>query len=197
MYDFWNARYAENEYAYGEEPNNYLKRELLKLKPGKILLPAEGEGRNAVFAAKMGWEVTAFDASIEGKMKAGKLAAKHGVLIQYDLSSFENFTSKENMFDCIGFTFAHMPPMLRNKVHQKAINWLKPGGTVILQAFSKAQINEKSGGPGDISMLFSEEELRADFEKLSNLNIFSEEIILNEGKYHHGKAQVINLTGIK
>ena len=76
MKEFWEIRYAEKQYAYGENPNVYFKEQLDKLKPGKILLPAEGEGRNAVYAAKQGWEVMAFDLSSEGKNKAEKLAAK-------------------------------------------------------------------------------------------------------------------------
>ena len=81
MKEFWNERYYENGYAYGEEANIFFKEELLKLKPGNILLPAEGEGRNAVFAAKQGWEVEAFDISDVGKEKAIQLARKNGVNI--------------------------------------------------------------------------------------------------------------------
>ena len=197
MNDFWNARYADAIYAFGEEPNEFFKQELLKLQPGKLLLPAEGEGRNAVFAARMGWEVTAFDTSIEGKKKAEQLAKNFGVTINYEITDLENFTADSNSFDCVGFTFVHMPPEVRTRIHQKAISWLKPSSKIILQAFSKAQINETSGGPRDISRLFSEEELRADFSELSDIDIDLEEIILDEGKYHQGKAQVINLVGTK
>ena len=72
--DRWNDRYSSEEFAYGTAPNNYLKEQLEKLKTGSILFPAEGEGRNAVFAAKLGWKVSAFDISAEGKNKALKLA---------------------------------------------------------------------------------------------------------------------------
>ena len=81
----WNDRYSNEEFAYGEEPNNYLKEQLEKLNPGTILFPAEGEGRNAVFAAKLGWEVWAFDISAEGKDKAMKLVATNNVAIDYQV----------------------------------------------------------------------------------------------------------------
>ncbi|EMO25801.1 thiopurine S-methyltransferase domain protein [Leptospira interrogans serovar Bataviae str. HAI135] len=67
--DRWNERYSKEEFAFGEQPNEYLKEQLEKLEIGKILFPAEGEGRNAVFAAKLGWNVSAFDISVEGKRK--------------------------------------------------------------------------------------------------------------------------------
>ena len=81
----WNTRYSKDGYAYGEHPNNYLKEQLLKLKPGAILFPAEGEGRNAVFAAQRGWKVFACDISFEGKNKADLLALKNHVMIDYQI----------------------------------------------------------------------------------------------------------------
>src|SRR5687768_5721230 len=77
----WNERYSKHEFAYGEQPNNYLKEQLEKLDVGTILFPAEGEGRNAVFAAKLGWTVSAFDISVEGKNKALRLAKTNKVKI--------------------------------------------------------------------------------------------------------------------
>jgi hypothetical protein len=65
--DFWDQRYSQSDFVYGKKPNEYLKAKLVDLKPGRILFPAEGEGRNAIFAAKLGWDVFAFDSSIEGK----------------------------------------------------------------------------------------------------------------------------------
>ena len=81
----WNERYSKEEFAYGEQPNNYLKEQLQRLNTGKILCAAEGEGRNAVFAAKLGWEVSAFDISIEGKNKAMQLAKQNNVTIDYQV----------------------------------------------------------------------------------------------------------------
>src|SRR5690606_33687725 len=98
---FWNNRYSKNEFAYGETPNIYLKHKLKKIKNGRILFPAEGEGRNAVYAAKLGWEVFAFDISIEGQKKADRLAKMHQVEIDYQVAEFNGLTYREEEFDAI------------------------------------------------------------------------------------------------
>jgi ubiquinone/menaquinone biosynthesis C-methylase UbiE len=98
MNDFWNERYASKDYVYGKEPNQYFKEQLKKLPPGKILLPAEGEGRQAIFAAKNEWNVTAFDLSTKGKDKADKLAKVNNVNINYIIASFQNIEFDNNSF---------------------------------------------------------------------------------------------------
>ncbi len=197
MDDFWNERYSANEYAYGEAPNEFLKEQLAKLSTGKALFPAEGEGRNAVFAASKGWKVTAFDASYEGKRKAELLAAKHKVEIKYDITDHNNASYPENYFDVLVLTFAHMPGEIRESVHKKLSSFLKPGGTLLLEGFTKNQINNNTGGPKNIDFLFSEEELKNDFSKLSHLHIYETETTLNEGLFHRGKASVIRIIGKK
>ena len=87
MNDFWNDRYSSKEYVYGTGPNQFYKEQLEKLAPGKILFPAEGEGRNAVYTAKKGWSVTAFDPSSEGRKKALLLAKKNKVQIEYQIEN--------------------------------------------------------------------------------------------------------------
>jgi 2-polyprenyl-3-methyl-5-hydroxy-6-metoxy-1,4-benzoquinol methylase len=197
MNDFWNERYATKEYAYGIEPNQFYKEQLEKLIPGKILFPAEGEGRNAVHAANKGWEVFAFDPSLEGKRKAEKLASENGVNIDYQIAGYENVHFKPHFFDCIVLIFAHTHPLKRTEIHQKLTSYLKPGGFLILEGFSKNQISYNSGGPRDVNMLFSKEELRSDFGLFSNLNIAETDIFLDEGPFHQGKASVIRVLGIK
>ncbi len=197
MNDFWNERYATEEYAYGIEPNQYYKEQLENLVPGKILFPAEGEGRNAVHAAKKGWEVFAFDPSVEGKRKAEKLASENGVIINYQIAGYENIQYLSNSFDCLVLIFAHMHPLKRNNYHQKLISLLKPGGILILEGFSKNQISYNSGGPRDIDMLFSKEELQSDFASFSELSITETNYILDEGEFHQGTASVIRVFGIK
>src|SRR5680860_901350 len=108
MDDFWNERYGIEEYVYGTEPNQFYKEQLEKLSPGKILFPAEGEGRNAVFAAKQGWQVTAFDPSIEGKRKAEFLATKNDVTIDYQIDNYDSVDFEKESFDYIVLIFAHM-----------------------------------------------------------------------------------------
>ena len=197
MNDFWNQRYSATEYAYGESPNEFLKQELPKIKPGKILFPAEGEGRNAVFAASLGWDVTAFDPSIEGKRKAQELADKHNVTINYKVTDYHNVNFQENYFDCICLTYAHMPENMRNKVHNKLASYLKSGGLLFLEGFSKEQINYNTGGPKDIGFLFDENELKNDFANFSKIDMKKSEVHLNEGLYHRGLASIIRLKATK
>jgi len=191
----WDERYAQKEYVYGKEPNDFFKQELAKYKPGKILLPAEGEGRNAVYAAKLGWEVYAFDSSSEAIKKAQQLASENNVEIHYTLSSFEEADYPNDYFDLIGLFYAHTLNRAQN--HKKLFRFLKPKGTIILEGFSKEQIHYNSGGPRNIEMLFSEEELQSDFADLTELITEKMETQLNEGKQHNGKASVIRLIGLK
>jgi len=197
MNSFWNERYAVDAYVYGTEPNEFFKEELEKLTPGKILFPAEGEGRNAVFAATMGWEVTAFDASTEGKKKAEKLAEVNGVNIQYEINDYDNIQFEPASFDCLVLIYAHMHPLKRNAYHKKLISFLKPGGKLILEGFSKKQIQNNTGGPRDVNMLFSIEELKSDFDGMARLTVEETTIILKEGQFHDGKADVIRIVGTR
>ena len=161
MKAFWNQRYSEPEFAYGEAPNVFLKTQIDLLAAGKILFPAEGEGRNAVYAAKLGWEVAAFDTSEAGQKKAFVLAEKNGVAIDYIVNSFDNLPYQVAQFDAIGLVYAHFPAHLKSNFHKQLSTYLKPGGKVIFEAFSKkhlehSSINPKAGGPKNVEMLFSD-----------------------------------------
>lgn len=197
MNNFWDERFAADEYIYGKEPNEFFKKELLKLPLGKLLLPAEGEGRNAVFAAKLGWDVYAFDSSKEGKRKAELLADENNVKINYIIKDFENAEYPLNYFDCVGLLFAHQHESVRTNHHKKLVSYLKQGGVLLLEAFSKKQFGNSTGGPQDLNLLFSKDELRVDFFELNNLKIIEIEKVLNEGDYHNGTAFVINVLGTK
>ncbi|NOX47038.1 MAG: class I SAM-dependent methyltransferase [Chlorobi bacterium] len=193
--NMWDQRYKSEEYMYGKRPNDFFREQLLSFRPGKILLPAEGEGRNAVFAAKMGWQVTAFDSSGQGKKKAEKLARENNVEINYQVISIDDADFEENSFDLMALFFVHA--MNRKNNHQKLIRFVKPGGVVLLEAFSKKQINNATGGPPRLEMLFSIEELEEDFSGLAEKKIWEDEVFLDEGKGHFGKANVIRLIGRK
>ncbi|MEO1048982.1 MAG: class I SAM-dependent methyltransferase [Bacteroidota bacterium] len=200
--DFWNERYGKSDFAYGHTPNLFFKTQLLKLQPGKLLLPAEGEGRNAVFAAKQGWEVSAFDLSDEGKAKAEALADKDQVEIDYEVGDFGGLNYEEDQFDVIGLIYAHFPANVKSDYHKRLVNYLKPGGVVIFEAFgtSHLQFNTKNpaaGGPKDINMLFSTEELADDFADFEIIKLAEEEVVLNEGVYHNGRSSVVRFIGRK
>lgn len=198
----WDDRYSKEEFAYGEEPNNYLKEHLSELTVGSILFPAEGEGRNAVFAAQIGWNVFAFDISVEGKNKAVKLAEKNSVLINYKVGELETLDFANEQFDAIALIYAHFPPTIKSFYHQTFNRLLKKNGTIIFEAFSKKHINfvmadDKVGGPKDIESLFSIEEIKSDFPNYEFIELIEKEIELSEGLYHNGVGSVIRFVGRK
>lgn len=200
--NFWDQRYSQPDFAYGTMPNEYLKSKLLSLSPGRILLPAEGEGRNAVFAAKLGWDVFAFDISVEGKKKAEKLALTNGVMIDYQVLDLESVDYPVNYFDAIAFTYTHFPESKRRLYHQKLSAYLKKGGVLILECFSKNHVNFQkdnphAGGPKDESMLFDLEEIKEDFKGFEFIEAYETETELTEGLYHVGKASVVRVFARK
>lgn len=198
MKEFWDERYQQKEYVYGVHPNQFLAEQLIKIPhAGDILFPCEGEGRNAVFAATSGWRVDAFDYSESGKTKALQLAQNHNLNISYFISDAIHFDFGNAKYDVVAFIFAHFAPELRTEIHQKAISSLKPGGRIIIKAFNPLQLNNKSGGPKDLSMLYTEEILNEDFKKLDIQILETKVIELDEGLYHRGKANVIRLLAIK
>ena len=195
--DYWNQRYAESEFAYGTSPNEYFKEKLDSLPPGKILLICEGEGRNAVYAATQNWEVEAFDMSVEGRKKALLLAKQHGVSFHYQIADASLIDYPENAFDAIAIIYAHFPSSLRSSIHNKIKQWLKPNGHVILEVFNPNQLQNTSGGPKDIDMLYTLEAVGDDFLGFNILQLSTDVIELNEGKYHMGKADVLRFFGRK
>ena len=198
----WDDRYGKIEFAYGEQPNNFLKEQLIKIPAGTILFPAEGEGRNGIYAATQGWNVHAFDQSMEGKKKAQKLANKHDVAINYEVGEFQSIGYQENQFDAIALIYAHFPADKKSSYHKILTTYLRPGGIVIFEAFSKRhldynRINKKVGGPKDLETLFSIEEIKSDFENFEIIELEEKEIQLNEGLFHNGLGMVIRFVGRK
>ncbi len=202
MSEFWDKRYAKDEYAYGVQPNEFLKSELSKYAVGTILLPADGEGRNGVYAATQGWEVFAFDVSTEGQKKAQRLAESNGVTIHYTIHSFEDMPYLPHQFNAIALIYSHFPSEKRPAFHKALISLLKPGGIIILEAFSNNNIeyvtkNEKVGGPRDVDMLYSVDELKKDFSGLEVIKLNEELVDLQEGLYHNGTGSVVRFIARK
>lgn len=194
MASFWDQRYAEEGFAYGEEPNVFLRRQLEHLEPGSLLLPAEGEGRNAVWAATRGWDVCAFDTSTVGRDKALAMARKRGVEISYELRSVaDDLIDYEVRFDAVGLVYMHLPSEWRRQAHRAVARCLRPGGTLILEAFSKEQLERGTGGPRDLDLLYEMTDLREDFADLELENIEICDVGLSEGRYHMGVASVIRM----
>lgn len=197
MKDFWNGRYGVDSYAYGKAPNVFFKSFIDVHPPGKILLPADGEGRNGVYAAMKGWEVDAFDYSESGKRKALALAKEMKVEINFVTESIQQYNYKKDYYDMIGLFYVHQPEEIRHRLNRNCIAALKKGGNVVLEYFSKEQISKLSGGPKKEAMLASKEMLQDDFAELEMLLLKKENVVLEEGEFHIGEASVIRMIAKK
>jgi SAM-dependent methyltransferase len=191
--EFWNERYGAHENVYCYEPNEFFKEQLDKLTPGTLLLPADGEGRNSVYAATKGWQVTAFDFSDVAREKALDFASKMNVKIDYTVDDINKYEFPRQ-FDVIALIYIHLDPGNRVRFHKRCFDALRPGGMIILEGFSKEQINNTTGGPKDVSMLHSLKDTLQDFVPAEIL--LSKRLItqLNEGPFHSGKSDIIRLV---
>lgn len=196
MKEQWDKRYKSEEFIYGLEPNSFLKSYLLKNKPEKALFPGDGEGRNAIYAAKLGWDVTAFDYSETAKEKASKLASKNKVNIKYYCTDVESFHS-DTKFDLVSIIFLHLSEKTRKSFHEKIQNLLNDNGVLLMECFSKQQIDNNSGGPKSVDLLYSIDELKSDFKNLNIELIETVETVLNEGPLHQGIANTIRIIARK
>lgn len=195
MKEFWNERYHQTEFVYGKEPNVFFREQLEMLNPGRILLPAEGEGRNAVYAASRGWQVTAFDFSEEAMRKARLLASERKVSIDYFLAGYHSVSLPENHFNVLALIYAHAPDW--PQVYQRLIKALKPGGMLIVEIFNKKQMENFSGGPKVLEMLVDAHELEAVLEPMGEVRVWEEVTDLQESAHHNGKADVTRCVAIK
>lgn len=193
---YWNERYAASESVYGEKPVPFFKRFIDTHKPGTLLLPGEGEGRNAVYAASKGWQVDALDFSDVAREKAMARARKKNVSINYTLQDLAGFKPTKQ-YDAVGLMYLHLPPGLRRSFHEAVCQALKPGGLLVMEAFTPAQLQFDSGGPKDRRMLYDAATICRDFPMLHVIFCGEKEVVLDEGPYHQGKAAVLQLIGQK
>ncbi|ALJ04536.1 methyltransferase [Pseudalgibacter alginicilyticus] len=202
MEEFWNNRYKKEEFVYGTEPNKFFKETIEKLNlKGDILLPAEGEGRNAVYASKKGLSVIAFDISVEGKNKAQKLANAANVKIDYKVGELHQLKFEPNSFDALALIYAHFPQN-KKELNTQLAALVKPNGYLILEGFSTENLyyrekNPKIGGPSDINLLFTIEEIQTTFNNFETILLEQTEVELEEGDLHNGLANVIRYIGKK
>ncbi|NJM16997.1 MAG: class I SAM-dependent methyltransferase [Bacteroidales bacterium] len=197
MQDQWDIRYASAEYIYGTEPNQFFANQLSLLAPGKLLLPADGEGRNAVHAARLGWDVHAFDFSGQGRQKALALAKNSKVSIDYQLASFESYPYQHGYYDAVALSFVHLPTAQKPSLFNNITNALKAGGSLVMEAYSKKQLEYKTGGPPVADLMYSTSELSTLLQGL-DISLLKEEVVeLQEGSYHVGKSAVIRVVAHK
>jgi len=193
----WDERYRAEGYIYGTEPNQFLESVAGQIPAGNVLMLAEGEGRNAVYLASLGYEVTAVDGSAVGLQKAEMLARERGVLITTCLADLADYRIEPASWDGVVACYCHLPPLLRQAVHRSAVAGLKQGGVFILEAFSKQQLNYHTGGPKSLDMLMSLAELREELAGLQFSHGVELERDVREGSGHTGLAAVVQLLGVK
>jgi len=192
--DFWNEKFANAEYAYGTEPNEFLAASVAKLKPGAALSLAEGEGRNAVWLAQQGFTVSSIEQSEKGVAKTLRLALQRGVIVTAERGELETFHIQPNSWDLIVSIYAHTPQELRRKLHRQVVAGLKPGGVFVLEAYTPAQIPNNTGGPKDASLMPTAELLRSELNGLVFDHIAEVERDVVEGSLHTGTAHVVQVV---
>ena len=195
--DFWNDRYNKKDYLYGLQPNVFFKSQIVKYKPGNLFMPGDGEGRNSVYAASLGWKVDAVDFSSVAIEKARKLSGSFNLQINYEIEDLNEYFPKKNFYDAASLIFVHLTPVVRKNLHAKLIDCLKLKGVIIIEVYEKKQIGKNSGGPQSAEMLYSIDELQNDFSNLQILYLKEVLIDLNESEKHSGVANVIRFVGMK
>lgn len=191
--NFWDHNFSGAGYKYGTAPNAFVASEAQRLAPRScVLVPGDGEGRNGVWLAQQGHEVTAVDYSSVGLDKARALAAQRGVTLHTELADLTEWEAPAQPFDALVLVFVHLPPAIRAQVHQRLLQALKHGGLVLIEAFTPKQLHLRSGGPKDVAMLYTLDQLRADFAADTRELLGLEcETQLDEGPGHHGPAHVV------
>ncbi len=194
----WNTRFQSENYVYGKNPNVFLEEVQKKLQlTGEALAIAEGEGRNAVFLAEQGMNVTAWDYAESGLTKTKKLGEERGVNVHTELVDLNEATWNKDMWDEIICIFGHFPKELRKKTLLGVKDAIKPGGYFITEVYSHRQIPYNSGGPRDLELLYSPEEFLQTFADWRIVHFFMGEVVRHEGELHNGLAHVIQFVGQK
>lgn len=196
--EFWDTRYRNDGYRFGTLPNDYLKEQLAKIShQGRALCLADGEGRNGVWLAQLGFEVTSVDISSEGINKAKKLAAENQVNMHFDVADIKYYPFDLQRFDLIVSIFFHTPALLRREIHNKVATALNVGGTFIMEAYSPEQVHQNTGGPKELDLLVKLEDVLQDFPTLTIQHQYTGPRSVVEGDAHKGDAFVTQITAVK
>ena len=190
----WDARYAEPGWAFGTEPNDFLREQAHLLPSGRVLCLAEGEGRNAVWLAGQGSAVTALDQSSAGLDKAQRLARERGVRISTECADLASYAIEPGAWQGIVSIFAHVPPAVRQRVHAAVLTGLTPGGVLLLEAYRPQQVGRGTGGPQDDARMLDLDRLRTELGALEWVLAREVERDVVEGRCHTGAASVVQLV---
>ena len=187
----WDERFGVDEYVYGKEPNLFLKENFQKIPKGDVLCVADGEGRNGVWLAKNGYNVTSIDFSPKAIRKINRLADENRVHIKTICADLLNYDFGENKYDGIVSIFTHFKVGEMNKLHSQYLRALKSNGIFFMEIFAKEQLPLKTGGPKDISLLYDTKDIKNSFPD-GEIDLLKKDIVyLHEGEIHDGKAIVV------
>jgi SAM-dependent methyltransferase len=193
----WDERYAVGDYAYGTAPNTFLAEKARDLTPGRVLCLAEGEGRNAVHLAAQGHAVLAVDASAVGLAKAERLARVRGVALEVQVADLAQFQIEPEHWDGVVSIFCHVPPALRRDLHRRVVAGLKPGGRLILEAYTPRQLEFGTGGPPAPELMMTLAALREELAGLDLIHATETEREVVEGRLHSGRGAVVQVVALK
>jgi SAM-dependent methyltransferase len=194
---FWNERYSAADYVYGTAPNEFIAEIADRIPAGPVLCLAEGEGRNAVYLAGRGHDVTAVDQSATGLAKARRLARERGLTIRTVEADLATFRIEPASWAGIVTTFGHLPPPLRRDVYSAAVRGLKDGGIFALEAYTPAQLQFNTGGPRDVALLMTADALRTELAGLTFEILRELERDVTEGPTHTGRGAVVQVLARK
>lgn len=193
----WNIRYSESDYFYGTAPNDFLRNNFGSIQKGKVLCLADGEGRNSVFLAEQGYNVTSVDISSVGVEKTRRLASERGVTVNAIVGDLTDFDLGNHQWNGVVSIFCHLSSELRRRVHQRVVKSLVSGGVVLLEAYTINQIGRGTGGPQVADFLMSELSLRSEFSQLTPVHLAEIERTVSEGAGHTGMAAVVQMIARK
>lgn len=192
----WNERFSASEYIFGTAPNAFLASKAALFSPGqRALCVADGEGRNSVWLAEQGLDVTAFDISPVGVEKARRLAAERGVRVDYEVASVYDWRWPAAQFDVAAAIFVQFAdPAMRAFLFERMARSLKPGGLVLIEGYTPKQLEYKTGGPSKLDQLYTAELLRSSFPGFEVLELREYEAELEEGSRHAGTSALIDFV---
>lgn len=191
----WDERYDQPGYLYGKEPNDFLREVASRIPTGPVLCLAEGEGRNAVFLAEQGYDVTAVDQSTVGLAKAKRLAEERGVQIRTDVADLERYEIPPDTYAGIVSIWCHVPPPLRKRLHAAVVRGLVPGGAFVLEAYTPRQVGRGTGGPPVAELTMEPAALREELAGLKLALCEERERDVHEGEGHDGPSAVVRVLG--
>ena len=189
--DKWDERFGVDDYVYGKNPNLFLKENFNKIPKGDVLCVADGEGRNGVWLAKNGYNVTSIDFSPKAVEKINRLAQENNVPINTICADLLEYNFGENKYAGIVSIFTHFKIDEMNLLHSKYLNALKPNGVFFMEVFAKEQLAFQTGGPKDIALLYDTQDIKDSFPT-GKIELLKKDVVyLHEGHTHDGKAVVV------